>query len=92
MLTSKHKGFFETFELLMKLRSKDLSRFFKDAASFKPQSSLSRVLGFKRCYPLMYMVETASSSSNVTTKVLMTSLKEILHEGKMLSSAEIKEI
>jgi hypothetical protein len=40
----------------------------------------------------MYMVETASSSSNVTTQVLMTSLKEIKHEGKMLSPKEIKEM
>ncbi len=36
VLTAKHKSFFETFQLLMNLRSKDLSRFFKDAASFKP--------------------------------------------------------
>ncbi len=67
MLSQKDKHFFEIFDLLMKLRSKDLSIFFKDSASFNSKSNISKLLGFKRCYPLMYMLETASSSSNVTT-------------------------
>jgi len=41
----------------------------------------------------MFMVETsAASSSNVSLQVLMTSLKEILHEGKMITANDIKTI
>jgi len=34
MLQGRHRKYFETFELLVRLRSKDLSRFFKEAQSF----------------------------------------------------------
>jgi hypothetical protein len=93
MLSGRHRQYYETFDLLVKLRGKDLTRFFKEAQSFTDTPILFRLLGFKRCYLLMFMVQTSTaSSSNVSLQVLLTSLQEILHYAHLLSPTYLKVI
>ena len=75
------------------MKCKDLSRLFKEQESFTDPPKLARLLGFKRCYPLLIMEETTeSSSSNVSLHELITCLREILLEGEMINQDEIKKI
>ena len=77
----------------MRLSRKDLASLLKDAESFTETSNLAGLLGFKRCYPIIFMTETTEASSpNFRVNKLMTSIKEILHEGDMISPEEIKVI
>jgi hypothetical protein len=72
------------------MSKKDHKSLLIEAESFTKTQNLARLLGFERCYPLIFMTETnEASSSNVRLNKLMSFLKEILHEGKMISLKDI---
>ena len=92
LLKKNEMPYYEVFTLLIELRESNVTRLLEESAKLSSKDArYSKMLGFQQTYPILCLIDIFSMSSTLSNSLLISSIKEIMAEGKMLTKAEKEE-